>query len=102
MAYPCPDCDAPQAVTALDVRGEIFLHPCLSCNWVPAAAPRASALRANAPCPTRGCDGSVGEIYRYDDARSPLEVRREHCPQCYGGGAAAKPLSAPSRRAAAR
>ncbi|GAA2051302.1 MULTISPECIES: hypothetical protein [Streptomyces] len=101
MAYPCPDCDAPQAVTALDVRGEIFLHPCLSCGWLPAAAPRPSVLRANAPCPTRGCDGSVGEIYQYDE-RALRAVRREHCPQCYGGGAGAALSAPPSHRAAVR
>jgi hypothetical protein len=85
MAYACPSCEAEKTVVVLFGEEGSFPYPCLRCAWVPRWLPAAAVQRANAPCPTRGCDGSVCAVYVYDRDRELRQVLHEACAQCYGG-----------------
>jgi hypothetical protein len=86
VAYACPSCESAKTVVVLFGEEGSFPYPCLRCAWVPRWVPSEVGQRANAPCPTLGCDGSVCEVYRYDEGGELRQVRREPCAQCYGGG----------------
>lgn len=85
VAYSCPSCETAHTVAVLFASAGSFPYPCLYCAWVPRWVPEAAVQRANAPCPTQGCDGSVCEVYVYGAGRELRQVRQEPCEQCYGG-----------------
>lgn len=95
MAYACPSCETPASVAILFGEEGSFPFPCARCAWLPRWMPAGQEQRANAPCPTRGCDGSVCEVYVYRQQRRAGElshVRRERCRRC-ADGAPAYPAS---------
>jgi hypothetical protein len=88
VAYACPSCGAAKTVVVLfGVEGS-FPYPCLRCAWVPRWLPTGTEQRANEPCPTRACLGSVCLVYLYDAGGELLRVGQEPCARCRGGGVA--------------
>ena len=87
MAYACPSCEAAKTVVVMFGAEGSFPYPCLRCAWVPRWLPAGTEQRANEPCPTRACEGSVCRVYDYDAAGELRRVRQEPCAQCYGGNA---------------
>lgn len=101
MAYACPSCEAPASVAVLFGEEGSYPYPCVRCAWVPGWMPDRLEQRANVPCPTRGCDGSVCEVYVFGvrgGSAALGQVRREPCGQCYGGVRGARPARRPAVR----